>query len=83
VPQAPALPAGLIAPDAWVDATPTTGVIVGVGVGFSHPGFADPQELVGVPVLFSTVAGQDVVFDGEAFIVLTADELLAFFDEEG
>lgn len=53
------------------------GTVMEVGDGVCHADFA-----VGNMVLFSPLAGQVMDHDGERFVVLEQDEILAVFDEQ-
>lgn len=76
------LPEGLITPEAYEYLVPTSGRVVGVGLGFTHPGFPSHADLLGRIVTFSQQAGQDVTFQGENFLILNADDLTAILEKE-
>lgn len=75
------LPAGLIAPDNFIPECATTGEVVGIGLGFAHPGFENPEALLGQSVCFSPADGQEIEFKREALLILKAEELLGLFQE--
>lgn len=69
---------GFVVPDS-PNEKPATGVIVAVGDGkFGNTGIIRPLSVkVGDKVMFSKVSGQNVKVDGEEFVTMREEEIIA------
>ena len=72
------LPGGIVIPDSAKE-KPQKGLVVAVGTGRrTEEGKKIPLEVqVGQKILFGKYAGTDVVIEGEDFLVLREDDVLA------